>query len=125
MRRTPAPDPSTLNQPLEEGYIPCSPGNLDPFQCPRQILDPTRPGEVIPLPGQCVDLGQPADPAASPEPDGEFHCALLPGSPRPRTSAVMFSTLTGPFSGNGRYIHGRCKDPRKTGKVDIIIETNN
>ena len=33
--------------------------------------------------------------------------------------------ITGPFSGNGRYIHGSCKDPRKTDKVDIIIETNN
>jgi hypothetical protein len=33
--------------------------------------------------------------------------------------------ITGPFSGNGRYIHGRCKDPRKTNKVDITIETNN
>ena len=33
--------------------------------------------------------------------------------------------VTGPFSANGRYIHGTCKDPRKTGKVDIIIETNN
>ncbi|NNJ97449.1 MAG: hypothetical protein HKP12_09845 [Gammaproteobacteria bacterium] len=31
---------------------------------------------------------------------------------------------TGPFSGNGRYIHGRCWDPRETGKVNIIIETN-
>jgi len=93
--RTPAPDPSTLGQPLEEGYIPCSSANPDPFQCPRQIADPTRPGEVIRLPGQCVDLGQPDDPAASPEPDGNYHCALLPGSPRPRTSGVMFSTLTG------------------------------
>ncbi len=33
--------------------------------------------------------------------------------------------ITGPFSGNGRYIHGSCKDPRKTDRVDIIIETNN
>lgn len=94
--RTPAPDPSTIGQALEEGYIPCSPGNPDPFQCPRQIPDPTRPGQIIQLPGQCVDTGQPDDPAASPEPDGNFHCALLPGSPRPRTSGVMFSTLTGP-----------------------------
>ncbi len=94
--RTPAPDPNTLGQPLEEGYIPCSSTNLDPFQCPRQIADPTRPGQAIQLPGQCVDLGQPADPAASPEPDGIYHCALLPGSPRPRTSGVIFSTLTGP-----------------------------
>ena len=94
--RTPAPNPGTLGQPLEEGYIPCSPANPDPFQCPRQIANPAQPGEVIRLPGQCVDLGQPGDPAASPEPDGEYHCALLPGSPRPRTSGVMFSTLTGP-----------------------------
>ena len=94
--RTPAPDPGTLNQPLEEGYIPCSPANPDPFQCPRQIANPAQPGQAIRLPGQCVDLGQPGDPAASPEPDGEYHCALLPGSPRPRTSGVMFSTLTGP-----------------------------
>jgi hypothetical protein len=94
--RTPAPNPGTLGQPLEEGYIPCSPANLDPFQCPRQIADPTQAGEVIRLPGQCVDLGQPADPAAAPVPDGNYHCALLPGSPRPRTSGVMFSTLTGP-----------------------------
>ena len=93
--RTPPPDPVTLGQPLEEGYIPCLPANPDPFQCPRQIADPTRPGEVIRLPGQCVDLGQPGDPAASTLPDGDFHCALLPGSPRPRTSGVMFSTLTG------------------------------
>ncbi len=94
--RTPAPDPSTLGLPLAEGYIPCSPDDPNPFQCPRQIADPTRPGEVISLPGQCVDTGQPGDPAASPEPDGSYHCALLPGSPRPRTSGVMFSTLTGP-----------------------------
>ena len=33
--------------------------------------------------------------------------------------------ITGPFSGNGRYIHGRCKDPRETDKVNITIETNN
>lgn len=156
-------------------------------------------------------------------PDVVFHCALLPGLPRPRTSGVMFSTLaddavvecidnfekcladqtgelskhynfnnilflnedepvtlylmwwvdnrgrrskawddddddrhdgksrrklltdvsmttgvidqfivgdfinigtTGPLSGNGRYVHGRCRDPRETGKVNIIIETN-
>ncbi len=31
---------------------------------------------------------------------------------------------TGPFTGNGRYVHGRCRDPRKTDKVNIIIETN-
>ena len=33
--------------------------------------------------------------------------------------------ITGPFSGNGRYIHGRCRDPRETDKVIITIETNN
>ncbi len=94
--RTPAPDPTALGQMPQEGYIPCSPYNQDPFQCPRQITDPSRPGEVITIPGQCVDTGQPGDPAASPEPDGRYHCALLSGSPRPRTSSVMFSTLTGP-----------------------------
>ena len=31
---------------------------------------------------------------------------------------------TGPLTGNGRYIHGRCRDPRETGKVNITIETN-
>ncbi|MDJ0762514.1 MAG: hypothetical protein QNJ97_05940 [Myxococcota bacterium] len=94
--RTPSPDPRTLGLPLEEGYIPCSPINPDPFQCPRQIVNPQNPGQPIQLPGECVDLGQPDDPAASPEPDGEYHCALLPGAPRPRTSSVAFSTLTGP-----------------------------
>jgi hypothetical protein len=94
--RTPAPDPQSLGLPLEEGYIPCSPENPDPFQCPREIPDPSNPGQVIQLPGQCVDLGQPSDPAASPDPDGDYHCALLPGSPRPRTSGVLMSTLTGP-----------------------------
>jgi len=93
--RTPAPDPEPLGQALEEGYIPCSPENTDPFQCPREIPDPTKPGQSIPLPGKCVDTGRLGDPAASPDPDGEYHCALLPGSPRPRTSAVSFSTLTG------------------------------
>ena len=93
--RTPAPDPRSIGQPLEEGYVPCSPANPDPFQCPRQISDPTRPGQVISIPGECVDLGQPSDPAASPDPDGVYHCALLPGAPRPRTSSVLFSTLTG------------------------------
>lgn len=93
--RTPGPDPTVLGQALEEGYIPCSPSNPDPFQCPRQIANPMQPGEVIKLPGQCIDSGQPGDPAASPDPDGEYHCALLPGAPRPRTSAVSFSTLTG------------------------------
>ena len=31
---------------------------------------------------------------------------------------------SGPFSGNGRYIHGTCKDPRQRGKARIEIETN-
>lgn len=94
--RTPSPDPEALGQPLEEGYIPCQPSNPDPFQCPRQIANPTQPGEVISLPGQCVDSGQPGDPDPAAEyPDGDYHCAILSGSPRPRTSGVMFSTLTG------------------------------
>lgn len=93
--RTPAPDPVTLGQPLEEGYIPCI-KNGSPFQCPREIPDPTNPGQVINLPGQCVDFGKPGDTSAASEPDGISHCALLPGSPRPRTSGVMMSTLTGP-----------------------------
>jgi len=96
LSRTPSPDPRDLGQPLEEGYIPCSPVNPNPFQCPREIPNPSQPGGSISLPGECVDTGQPGDPAASPDPDGEYHCALLPGSPRPRTSSVMFSTLTGP-----------------------------
>ena len=93
--RTPAPDPRDLGQAVEEGYIPCSPNNPDPFQCPRRITNPIPPGGVIQLPGECVDTGQPGDPSASPDPDGVYHCALLPGAPRPRTSAVSFSTLTG------------------------------
>ncbi len=32
--------------------------------------------------------------------------------------------VTGPFSGNGRYIHGRCTDPRPGGRVNMVIETN-
>ena len=32
--------------------------------------------------------------------------------------------ITGPFSGNGRYLHGTCSDPRDTGRVDITIENN-
>lgn len=91
--RVPSPDPRTLGLPLEEGYVPCNPGNPDPFQCPRQIANPQN-GSVIALPGECVDLGQPGDPAASDGPDGRYHCALLPGSPRPRESSVFFSTLT-------------------------------
>lgn len=93
--RTPAPDPADLGLDLEEGYVPCSPGNPNPFQCPRQIRNPLD-GTVIPLPGQCIDVGQPDDPAASDGPDGQYHCALLSGSPRPRTSSALFSTLTGP-----------------------------
>jgi hypothetical protein len=31
---------------------------------------------------------------------------------------------SGPFSANGRYIHGKCTDPRVNGRADIIIETN-
>lgn len=92
--RTPSPDPSTLGIPLEEGYIPCQPTNPNQFQCPREIRNPSN-GSTIALPGQCVDLGQPGDPTASDTPDGNFHCALLPGSPRPRESSVLFSTLTG------------------------------
>jgi hypothetical protein len=30
------------------------------------------------------------------EPDGKYNCALQPGAPRPTTSSVLFSTLTGP-----------------------------
>jgi hypothetical protein len=93
--RTPVPDPSSLGLELEEGYIPCFPDNPNPFQCPRQINNPMD-GSVINLPGQCVDLGQPGDPSASDFPDLDYHCALLPGAPRPRESSVLFSTLTGP-----------------------------
>jgi hypothetical protein len=90
--RTPAPDPRELGQELEEGYIPCSPTNPNPFQCPREIRNP-QDGSVIQLPGQCIDTGQPD---GMDMPDGAYHCALLPGAPRPRTSSVLFSTLTGP-----------------------------
>lgn len=93
--RVPSPDPTTLGLALEEGYIPCEPLNPNPFQCPRVIRNPMD-GSSIPLPGQCVDLGQPDDPAESDTPDGAYHCALLPGAPRPRESSVLFSTLTGP-----------------------------
>lgn len=90
--RTPSPNPEDLGLALEEGYIPCSLGNPNPFQCPRQIRNP-QDGTVISLPGQCIDSGQPEGIAV---PDGNYHCALLPGAPRPRTSSVLFSTLTGP-----------------------------
>ena len=89
--RTPSPNPEDLGMALEEGYIPCSPLNLDPFQCPREIRNPMD-GSVIRLPGQCIDNGQPEGATG---PDGNYHCALLPGAPRPRTSSVLFSTLTG------------------------------
>lgn len=92
--RVPSPNPEDLGLSLEEGYIPCIASNPDPFQCPRQITNP-QDGSVIQLPGACVDLGQPGDPATSDFPDGQYHCALLPGSPRPRESSVFFSTLTG------------------------------
>ena len=93
--RVPSPNPADLGLALEEGYIDCSPLSPNPFQCPRVIRNPMD-GSTINLPGQCVDLGQPGDPSASDSPDGEFHCALLPGAPRPRESSVLFSTLTGP-----------------------------
>ncbi len=32
--------------------------------------------------------------------------------------------ITGPFTGNGRYIHGRCSDPTKFGEVEMTMETN-
>lgn len=89
--RTPSPNPEDLGIALEEGYIPCSPGNPNPFQCPRSIFNPMT-GANIEVPGQCIDSGQPD---GVKEPDGQFHCALMPGSPRPRTSSVLFSTLTG------------------------------
>lgn len=92
--RTPSPDPASLGLALEEGYIPCSPTSQNPFQCPREFKNPID-GTTINLPGQCVDLGQPDDPATSDFPDGEYHCALLPGAPRPRESTVLFSTLSG------------------------------
>jgi len=92
--RVPSPDPRDLGAPLEEGYIPCSPVNPNPFQCPRQIANPQN-NTVINLPGECIDVGQPGDPAESDYADGEYHCALLPGAPRPRESSVFFSTLTG------------------------------
>jgi len=89
--RTPSPNPEDLGIALEEGYIPCAVDSPDPFQCPRQIRNPMD-GSVVNLPGKCIDSGQP-DGIESP--DGNYHCALLPGSPRPRTSSVLFSTLTG------------------------------
>lgn len=93
--RTPSPDPSELGIELEEGFIPCNPANPNPFQCPREIANPAIPGGIIQLPGRCVDTGVPDVLSLSKVPDGNFHCALLPGAPRPRTSSVLFSTLTG------------------------------
>ena len=94
--RTPSPDPRDLSLDLEEGYVPCNPFNENPFQCPRTIFNP-QTGEPIALPGQCIDTGQPGEPEDSPAfgVDGNYHCALLPGSPRPRESSVFFSTITG------------------------------
>jgi len=31
---------------------------------------------------------------------------------------------SGPFAANGRYIHGKCTDPRISGNADVVIETN-
>lgn len=32
--------------------------------------------------------------------------------------------ITGPFTANGRYVHGQCSDPIKGGRVEMTIETN-
>ncbi len=32
--------------------------------------------------------------------------------------------VTGPFSANDRYIHGKCSHPRKRGWANVVIETN-
>ncbi|TCI02414.1 hypothetical protein EZV61_13735 [Corallincola luteus] len=115
--RTPAPDYVQTLDPtsdpydtsyLEEGYIPCDQFNPDPFQCPREIRNPVT-GQVTALPGNCIDTAKPDDPALWREreeaeangeeflgaPDGVYHCAIQSGSPRPRTSSVLMSTLTG------------------------------
>ncbi len=115
--RTPSPDYSESLDPdadprdtsyLEEGYIPCNPNNPDPFQCPREIRNPMS-GQVISLPGTCIDAPKADDPALwrereaaeeegvefEPQADGIYHCAIQAGSPRPRTSSVLMSTLTG------------------------------
>lgn len=103
----PSSDPSDTSY-LEEGYVPCDPYNPNPFQCPRDIRNPTT-GEIISLPGACIDAAKPDDPglwrereaaeargeAFIAEPDGTYHCAIQAGSPRPRTSSVLMSTLTG------------------------------
>ncbi|WP_144393791.1 hypothetical protein [Pleionea sediminis] len=92
--RTPAPNPEDLGLTIEEGYIPCDVQSQNPFQCPREFSNPVD-GTKINIPGRCVDLGQPDDPWNSDLPDGKYHCAVLPGAPRPRESSVLFSTLTG------------------------------
>ncbi|RJG40202.1 hypothetical protein [Motilimonas pumila] len=115
--RTPSPDYSQSLDPssdpfdtsyLEEGYVPCDPNNPDPFQCPREIRNPLT-GQVTALPGTCIDAPKPDDPALwqareaaeaageefNPAADGQYHCAIQAGSPRPRTSSVLMSTLTG------------------------------
>ncbi|SMF28929.1 hypothetical protein SAMN02745866_01864 [Alteromonadaceae bacterium Bs31] len=115
--RTPSPDYAQTLDPsanpgdtsyLEEGYIPCNPNVPDPFQCPREIRNPMT-GQLISLPGTCIDAAKPDDPALwrereaaeeqglefEAEPDGVYHCAIQAGSPRPRTSSVLMSTLTG------------------------------
>lgn len=106
--RVPAPDPRDLIPPesnlsdlekvrtLEEGYIPCSPTaspEIPTAACPRSIANP-QDGSSFNLPGLCVDNGQPGERDERANPDGIYHCALLPGAPRPRESSVFFSTLT-------------------------------
>lgn len=115
--RTPSPDYTQTLLPnanpwdtsyLEEGYVPCSPNDANPFQCPREIRNPLT-GQITPLPGVCIDTAKPDDPSLwqereaaeaqgiefVAEPDGIYHCAIQAGSPRPRTSSVLMSTLTG------------------------------
>ena len=87
--RTPNPDPVSIGLKLEEGFIPCSPNNPDPFQCPRQIANPMKPGTVIKLPGQCVDLAKDEDGKVI-EPDGKYNCALQPGAPRWTIDGVKY-----------------------------------
>lgn len=92
--RVPLPDPTELGMEIEEGYIPCSPLDSNPYQCPRKLTNPLD-GTTTSLPGQCVDTGQPHEPEETKGPDGSYHCGLLPGAPRPRTNNGMYSTLTG------------------------------
>lgn len=106
--RVPAPDPRDLIPPdseltdvekvltLEEGYIPCEPAaspQIPTAACPRTISNP-QDGSSFNLPGLCVDNGQPGERDERAQPDGVYHCALIPGAPRPRESSVFFSTLT-------------------------------